>query len=321
MRIFKLILFSVFIIIFNSSTAQVIDNTASFRETGSNNYIRYYYDNDFFTATDYYYTQGMCLEFVNSGLKHFPLSRLLVTPKSFHHRFGVAIEHVGFTPTSIRHPEIINGDRPFAASLYLKTFAIAVSNETQQRLTSAFSIGVIGPATGGENMQVTIHRVLNNIEPLGWSNQIANDLVINYEFGYEKELFRNKALKLNWTSGFKLGTFNDKISSGLTIIAGLLPDFYLNDENEKKKFKIHLYNQAQISMVGYDASLQGGMFNHKSPYTISHSDIARFTFQDNAGIVIKLYGIHLEYFQSFITKEFEKGKYHRWGGIRIGYVF
>lgn len=304
------------------ASAQVIDNTASLRGIEGDKYVRYFYDNDFFTATDEYYTQGMLLELVNPQFEKFPLSKLLVHPSNFHSQFGLAIEHIGYTPTSIRHNEIIYGDRPFAACLFFKTFAIAYNAEKKQRITTAFSMGVIGPAAVGEEMQTSIHRWLKNIQPLGWSNQIANDVIINYELGYEKILLdKNNILRASWNSNLKAGTLNNKLSQGISISAGLLPALSAINESDRKKIRIYLYNQVLISLIGYDASLQGGLFNNKSPYSVDAGDISRFTFQDNAGVVIKLHNIHLEYFQSIVTKEFKTGNYHRWGGIRIGWEF
>lgn len=74
-------------------------------------------------------------------------------------------------------------------------------------------------------------------------------------------------------------------------------------------------------MIGYDATLQGGLFNKSSPYTIPSSDITRVTFQNNYGLVIIIHKINFEYFQSLLTKEFESGKFHRWGGMRVAISF
>ena len=320
MRLLKTISTLILTGFINATTAQVIDNTASFRETGRDKYIRYSYDNDFFTATDQYYTQGMLLEWVNPVFKKSPLSKLLIHPKNFQTTFGIAVEHLAYTPTSIRHTEIIYHDRPFAACLFYNAFAIAKNKERGQRITSKFSMGVIGPAAGGEEMQTSIHRWLKNITPLGWSNQVANDVIINYELGYEKTVLdKNKIFRASWNSKVNVGTLNNKLSLGFIAMAGLPPTFTDISESEKKKLKFHFYNQCAINLVGYDASLQGGLFNKESPYTINSTAITRFTFQDNAGVSIKLHNIYLEYFQSVITKEFRTGKYHRWGGIRIGW--
>lgn len=42
--------------------AQGIGNTASLRQINNSKYARFHYDNNYFTATDYYYTQGYQLE-------------------------------------------------------------------------------------------------------------------------------------------------------------------------------------------------------------------------------------------------------------------
>ncbi|WP_374759086.1 hypothetical protein [Dyadobacter chenwenxiniae] len=42
------------------------------------------------------------------------------------------------------------------------------------------------------------------------------------------------------------------------------------------------------------------------------------TFQDNFGLVVQCWRIYLEYYQSFLTKEFHTGMEHRWGGVKVG---
>ncbi|MBA3284175.1 MAG: lipid A deacylase LpxR family protein, partial [Nitrosopumilus sp.] len=314
--------FYLFILFTFSVSAQVIDNSATFRDTGSDKYIRFFYDNDFFTATDEYYTQGMVLEWVDPQLKKFPLAKLLIQPAGYYNRFGLTAEHVAYTPTSIRHPEIIYEDRPFAAFLLLKAFAISVSGESKNRIVSAISLGVIGPAAGGEEIQTSIHRWLNNIEPLGWSNQIANDFIINYKLDYEKILLnKNQHLHLTLNSGINIGSLSDKLSVGFSVMTGLLPNINNQIEKGKRNFKFHLYNQSTINLVGYDATLQGGLTNNNSPYILERDEVSRLTFQNKAGVVITIHKLHLEYFLAIITKEFNNGKYHGWGGIRIGWVY
>jgi len=45
-------------------------------------------------------------------------------------------------------------------------------------------------------MQIGIHEATGNKTPRGWGNQIKNDLVMNYEVGYEKQLLQYKDLSL-----------------------------------------------------------------------------------------------------------------------------
>jgi hypothetical protein len=64
--------------------------------------------------------------------------------------------------------------------------------------------------------------------------------------------------------------------------------------------------------------MQGGLFNRKSPYTIAAADISRVSFQADAGIIVNFRRLYLSYTQSYLTKEFSTGHYHRWGGISVG---
>jgi len=76
-----------------------------------------------------------------------------------------------------------------------------------------------------------------------------------------------------------------------------------------------------VNVIGYDATLQGGMFNKKSPYTISNKELERLTAQVNFGIIMQTRTMYFEYSRSLITREFEVGKSSKWGGIKVGFRF
>ena len=157
--------------------AQAIDNTAIFRSVNESNYIRFSYDNDFFTATDQYYTQGLNFEIVNTRFQKNPINKLLLKYKDGNNKYGIALEHDGYTPSSIRHEEIIFNDHPFVAALMLKTFSISVNKNGTNRINTSLSLGLFGPGAFGMEMQKSIHKALKNIEPLGWQNQIILKII------------------------------------------------------------------------------------------------------------------------------------------------
>ena len=329
MHLRTLLFASFFCWIHGSATGQAIDNLASFRMMNGNRYIRLHYENDYFTATDYYYTQGINLEVVDPSYSKFPVTRLLMVPKNGSTQFGISIEHNGYTPTSIEHSEILYGDRPFAAALMLKTFSMSSLAMRRMRITSSFTLGIFGPAAGGYGMQKTIHGWINGTVPLGWSNQVQNDVIVNYEVGAEKNIVHTSdVFLLNAFASARVGTLNTKLSSGVVLMLGRLSPgitsvFGGADQANvpTKKLRFHGYLQPMINAVGYDATLQGGLFNHDSPYTLSSNEISPVTYQVNYGVVATFSSIYLEYFKTAITKEFETGLNHRWGGIRVGVVF
>ena len=89
----------------------------------------------------------------------------------------------------------------------------------------------------------------------------------------------------------------------------------------KANFQIYLYGQPKVSVFGYDASLQGGVINTKSVYTISSRHIERFTANYNYGLVLKTKTLYYDYTRSEITREFKTGSSAKWGGIKIGFTF
>jgi len=303
---------------------QAVDNIASFKMIDAPRYVRMHYENDWFSQADLYYTQGVNIEFVSPSLGNSFLSKVLVKPANSVSNFGISIEHNGYTPTSIRHHEILYGDRPFAADIFIKAFTFSSNAEKRLRTTSAFSLGGIGPLAGGYPMQRQIHKWINGTPPAGWENQIRNDLVLNYEMSAEKNLLRaGQVLYLNVQGAARIGTLSDKASMSLVLMAGRLNgairSVFGGEQGRVKPsaFTWHFYAQPVVSVVGYDATLQGGVFNRDSPYTISAEGVSRLTFQANGGLVLHWRKVNLEYFQSWITREFSTGNKPPLGWVEI----
>lgn len=299
--------------------AQKIDNTASFRDVKSDNYFRVHYDNDYFTATDQFYTQGYAFELVAPIFKKNPINFLFAKLKNSTEKSGISLEHIGFTPTTIKSNQILYGDRPFASSIFLKSFKIESDTINHIRIASSLSLGIIGPGAFGYEMQKGIHEWIGDEIPMGWQYQIKNDVVINYELSHEKQLFRwNHYFALNSNLTARLGTLNTNASVGMTATLGLVNSPFTS-VYDKNKFQIYLYSQPLANFIAYDASLQGGLFNRSSPYTVPDFDIERITLQNNFGIVMQWKSLFLEYNRVFLTKEFATSKSHKWGGFRIGF--
>ena len=303
-----------------SAYSQRISNTTLYRTISSQQYFRVHYENDYFSTTDLYYTQGINLEYVHPVIRKFFISRLLVQSSVKETKFGIALEHEGFTPTSISSSEILYGDRPFAACFFLKTFSTLNDAARRQRISSALSAGAIGPITGGKEIQQAIHRWIKDAQPMGWENQIQNDIILNYQIDYEHELFLyQNYFSLSAKAGAKVGTLNVKLDAGVILMMGYFDDVFTNFLKQTRKVQIFLYAEPLLNVVGYDATLQGGLFNKTNPYTLSSADINRLVFQGNAGLVFRIKAVQLEYFQSYLTKEFETGRSHVWGGVRVGW--
>lgn len=298
--------------------AQLIDHTALFRNISSSKYFRFHYDNDFFTKTDDYYTQGITFEYVIPSIKRFPVSRLLVKLQNSDPDYGFALNLIGYTPTSILSETVLYGDRPYASAITLKTFNTGSDTIHKMRLSSAVSLGVLGPAALGKEIQAGIHRLLDNPIPKGWATQVQNDIILNYEVSMDKAIISSNHFLLNICGEARVGTLNDRISIGFNFLSGEYNNPYRT--TQKKKLEYYFYRQVRSHLVGYDATLQGGLFKRNNPYVIFNDDIERPVLQADAGIVVNYKKLLLLYTQSILTREFNTGHFHRWGGISIGFI-
>lgn len=301
--------------------AQKIDHTSSYRTLEKERYFRFHYDNDYFAATDENYTQGYSFELVSPKLEKNPINYLFLKPKAVTTKYGLALEHIGFTPNDYVSEAIQFGDRPFSSAIMLKSFLIATDTIRKRRISQGLSLGLIGPGAFGKEMQVGIHKATGNKIPGGWDNQIQNDVVLNYRIDYEKQLFNyNNIASLQAQTTLQIGTLFTNASVGFNTRLGLFNSVFSTTQH-KKNFQIYAYAQPMVSLIGYDATLQGGLINTDSPYTIASNEVERLTAQFNYGIVLKTKTLYFEYTRSAITREFKPGASAKWGGIRIGFTF
>ena len=301
----------------SSLGGQAIGTTGIERETGRDAWWRLAYDNDFFTATDRYFTQGIEVEFVAPSLRRVPLVRALIAPRASTVRYGLAYEDDGYTASDLKASQILRDDHPYAGTKQLRMFAIANGTTTPRRVTSSLNIGIIGQGAGGKEIQTFIHRRTGNTIPQGWGNQIRNDVILNYEATLEQPILRPSSHLLITGVGIaRLGTYNTAASFGSTLMVGRVGTPFSGTAAAQAR-AFFLYIKPQLNVVGYDATLQGGLFNRTSPYVIGAGDISRLVYRQQLGIVYRSRRHSVEYFQSLGTREFSGGRAHKSGGFQF----
>ena len=318
-------------------TADVPQNDYPFTISSTNNdyfieksptILNVVFDNDIFNNTDYYYTNGVNIELVTPLAKRSPLTSLLLGLRDSQiNLIGFSIKQNIYTPTNPDIEEISIDDRPFSAFLTLGQFRESYNLQKNIYIKSSINFGVIGPASMGGVVQSSIH----NIEPVGWDNQIKNNIIIDYSLKLEKGVISNPHFEFNITAGGNLGTVFNKISSGLyfrtgsfiPVFRGLATNIYTDSPNQSRinPFQYWFFVSAETNLVLYDATLQGGIFNTKNPYTIQSSEINRIVANVSVGFAIyyKKVGIELQNF--YLSPEFKNGYDFRWGRIKFIYQF
>ncbi|MCC7054293.1 MAG: lipid A deacylase LpxR family protein [Gemmatimonadaceae bacterium] len=300
-----------------SVAAQAVNTSGVERDAGQPHAWRLAYDNDFFTATDRYFTQGLVLEVIDPRLARLPIARALFAPRGSVSRVGIAYEDDGYTPSDLKAPGILHGDHPYVGTKQFRVMQLATDTLHRRRVTSALTLGIIGQGAGGAAIQTFIHRHTGNTTPRGWVHQVRNDAIVNYEVGIEEQVARAGDAVLLTTSGVaRIGTFNTAATLATTLMLGRIGTPFSVAPDRRRR--VWVYLKPQLNVVGYDATLQGGVFNRSSPYTIPARDIARFVFRHQVGVVYRSGSRFIEYYRTDATREFRGALAHRSGGFLIG---
>ena len=295
---------------------QRVDNESPVKRIHSDGYWRIFYDNDFIGWTDYYYTQGLNVELVKPSFSKNPVNKLFFPLADWKSKYGLAVDHWGFTPFSIMADSILYGDRPYCGILSLSSFRLSIDDRKKQQVTTSFTIGLTGPVAGGQPLQSAIHKWMSDPIPQGWKYQIKTDLILNYKIGYEKNLLSTNFFVINSNAEVRAGTLHNKLSGGFNFMMGKLNNPFLFERNSK--WQVYIYGSSVASFIAFDATLQGGLFNDTHPYTLSAKDVKRATLQNRIGLVLNYKKIYVELGETFLSREFKKGLTHKWGTASIG---
>ena len=301
------------------------------RPTSPARTLTYTYANDLFFRTDYYFTQGMSLTLVHPGLARLPTQRLLFGgPVGSTQAHGVALRYDGFTPLRIQDSFIRVGDRPYAAYLYASFFRVSSRDEPSRRhrLTSALELGFIGPAAGGKELQTAIHRVTGNAEPRGWNYQMRNAPIVGYRLAMDKPLLAAaRHAELLGNAEVSLGTLYTYAEAGLRLRIGNFAPYFdgpgaVIPATPAPPKPWQLYGQATLAgrAIGYDATLQGGLFS-TNPYALASNDVRRGVLRSSGGVVLARGGLSFAATATWVSPEFAGGRPHRWGQLGLAATF
>ena len=222
-----------------SAVAQAVSTSGVERDVAAASYWRLAYDNDFFTATDRYFTQGIALEVVSPRLAKVPLMRVLLAPSGSRVRFGLAYVDDGYTASDLKASQILTGDHPYAGTKQLRAFTLALDTVRQQRVSSSLTVGIIGPGAAGREIQTFIHRRTGNTIPQGWGNEIRNDLILNYEAGVERAFARVPGVLLTGGGMARVGTYNTAATLATTLLAGRVASPFTTSSSSRRSRGSH----------------------------------------------------------------------------------
>ena len=283
-------------------------------------------ENDLFTSTvnDKYYTNG------------FEIYYRYLTPKKKQNQLKKITEfRVGqyiYNPQTIRAERIDYNDRPFAGVLFTEA-GIHQFFKNESVLKLNVQMGLIGPNAFGKETQKFIHTTFGYKKVSGWEYQIHNAFLVQGEVFYAKKiatLNNKKTLDVLAQAEIKAGTILNEITVGPVFRSGFkkllnvsesnLYDASLQyEKNHQSKSEFYFFISPKVNYQIYDATIQGSLFNDKSPVTF---DIIPFRFQGEAGFKYQKNNWNLHYTFNYCSQEADNivnaGYYY--GSIGIGYL-
>ncbi len=289
-------------------------------KNGYRNYAEMLWQNDAFVKRDRYFTNGLEASFVHGTERPLLFRRF----RGFSLQEYSLVQHI-FTPTDNSVEEIRPEDRPYAAYL-----VGVLSNHLYERQEGWYYrpevvVGVIGEWAMGGRLQRYIHSIIGDDLPEGWDNQIGNDLVLDASLKLEKRFVKGEEVFLSGYGQGRLGTLYTDMELGARLRLGKMYDYFRGIANlgysKEDCWQLFIEANAALKLVGYDATLQGGMFNRTSPYTIDSSEISRWVALLGTSLNMSLHWAYVRVQLAFSTKQFRAATSHTWAGVALGVAF
>jgi len=277
--------------------------------------LEFKWSNDFFFQTDRYFSNGFDLALYSPEISKSWISHILFQPAySTEISHAITITHHFFTPDNLFITSVDRKDRPFASYLLAGQRKSSISLFQSMVTESELQVGILGRTSGGKFVQNGIHSLLPASEPsLGWDNQLNPDLAINYRITIEKALIIGTFTDLSFLGEGRLGVPYTDVSMGLQAYAGKNISPYRIPDN---KPGWGLRAQTLGRLVGYNATLQGGLFtsNIHELHTINRilaNSLVAFVFTSRRFM--------LEAGAEWLSPEYPGGGLHRWGYVKFTY--
>jgi hypothetical protein len=254
-------------------------------------------------------------------------------------RRGIGLNQIIQTPEDLGETELIVDDVPYAGVLGLANSWAALSNDR----INVFQIylGMLGPVSMAEEVQTFLHTDLGlGTDPMGWDNQLGNELVVNLNYMLSRKIGRVGSYQsgfgadLAYTGDVGLGNLFTQAQVGLQARLGwrLSEGFAQNPDiagrgvfvdpvlSAPPSGKTRFYFSAGVrgALLAYTVLLDGNTFqdSHSVDYDHYFAQILLGAHCERGAL-----GIHFTlYFSSNPVQDLMASE-PSWGNLSVGYRF
>jgi lipid A 3-O-deacylase len=286
------------------------------------------------TPTDRYYVNGLRLGWTSpTGLVPPFLSSLGHTLwGDGQQRIAFDLEQQIFTPvnTALTVPD--PHDRPYAGVL-LGNFSL-ISDTDTSRSTLMFSLGVVGPGSGAQQLQNGFHNLIGQNTTNGWGYQVQNTPAVELlsERTWRLPIAQFGGLETDALPDLTaaVGDVRDYVQAGVTIRLGqglnsdfgaprVRPGLSGGDAYvQTRPFAWYVFAGIDGQAVAYDITLQSSPFRG-GPHVDGTWDVGEL----QGGLAILAYGMRFTFTYVAQTQEFQgqHGGLHQFGSAALSVKF
>ncbi|CCH01154.1 hypothetical protein FAES_3145 [Fibrella aestuarina BUZ 2] len=302
-------------------------------------FVQLDWENDAFqvhqrSVSDRYYSNGVRVSHLSNYWKKWPTQRALPRlsakgDRSYIPLYSLSIGQEIYTPRdtkTVRRPLYPN-DRPYAGYLYLSWGLTTTDPTGGRRLSSALTLGLIGPTSGAAELQEGIHTLLGQPVPVGWGAQIKNDPMISYSVRYEGRSIPRFSPVFDIITDVEgtVGTLTNAAGMGGTLRIGLANDYFQHPTGlydagsiSSRRFQCYAFVRVGFRAVLDNALMQGGWLNGATNYyALPAVELQHFLGQLDVGGVIGSQTVQLAFIQHLRTAEFVGALVDQWGHLSL----
>jgi hypothetical protein len=237
-----------------------------------------------------------------------------------------------YTPADTQTSQSLPGDRPYAGVL-LGTLGLT-RDVPDSRSLLAVSLGVVGPAALGEEIQNGFHDLIGQGHDQGWDSQLRNEPLLQITAGrtWRFPVAQFGGLETDALPDAAVGVGNLRIyaQSGVVLRLGqglqsdygaarILPGPSGGDAfRPTRPFAWYVFAGADGQAVAHDITLDGNDFQNSA-----HVTVTPLVGEFEGGLALMAYGARLTYTQVFQTQEFahQHGGLHQVGSLALSVRF
>lgn len=312
------------------------------RQSADDSFITVNFENDMIgSGTDRNYTSGVRLTYFDLGTPMPDFARTidqLIPTFSINDTTSIyySLGHNIYTPQDIESTVQDPDDRPWAGFLYTSAGLTSITDNHIDNVEA--TLGVVGPAALGEQIQKFVHKnISDSPRPEGWDNQLKNEpaLMLSWERSWPE---RYSVETYGWTAaavphlGVTLGNVYTYANTGVSFRLSPTSARWQDDPVRVRPampgtgafivpndtFSWYLFGGVDFRVVGRNIFLDGNTF------TNSHSvDKKPLVMDASAGLALAYGRARVSYALVYRTKEFDgqDGNGDVFGTVSLGVRF